>query len=53
MKAMMCRMAYFSFFVCSCSGSKGFGGEPVKIIAFENAWNQAEERKDARALSMR
>jgi hypothetical protein len=23
-----------------------------KIIAFENAWNQAEERKDARALDV-
>jgi hypothetical protein len=23
-------LTFRSFFVCSCSGSKGFGGEPVK-----------------------
>jgi hypothetical protein len=46
------RLTFRSFLVGSCSGSKGFGANRAKIIAFENARNQAEEGKDARALDV-
>ena len=51
MKAMMSGMGLlFAALSVAAQDQRDSAANQSKSIAFENAWNQAEERKDARAL---